>query len=237
MTSAIARPRRAFGAVAALLVSAGLLAACSGEGGDDTPAPSPADRLASAKAQADAATSVHVVITSRDVPEGVDGVTGLDATGTHVPAFKGTVTARIRGIVASVDTVAIGPDMWLKLPFTTSFVKTTPEEFGVPSPVRLFAPENGLSSLLTHTENPVDAGQAREGEEVLRTITGSVAGSHVTELLATGDVNGSYAVSYGLTDTDVLRKATLSGPFFPGATSTYEVTFDRYGEPVEISPP
>lgn len=231
------RSQRAGGAVAALvLVGASLLAACSGQG-EEVPQPSPAERLASAKAQADAATSVHVVITSRDVPEGVDGVTGLDATGTHAPAFKGTVTARIRGIVASVDTIAIGPDMWLKLPFTTSFVKTTPEEFGVPSPVRLFATENGLSSLLTHTANPVDAGQAREGEEVLRTITGTVAGTHVTELLATGDVNGSYAVSYGLTDTDVLRKATLSGPFFPGTTSTYEVSFDRYGEPVEITPP
>ena len=212
-----------------------MLAACSGE--PEAPEPAPAERLALAKAQADAATSVHVVVISRDVPDGAEGVMGLDATGTHTPAFTGTVTARIRGIVASVDAVAIGPDLWLKLPFTSRFVKTEPAEWGLPSPVRLFSTENGLSSLLTRTENAVDAGQVREGEEVLRTVTGTVPGTHVTELLATGDAAGTYQVSFGLTDTDVLRKASLSGPFFPGATSTYDVTFDRYGEPVEITPP
>ncbi|MDO5698936.1 MAG: LppX_LprAFG lipoprotein [Dermatophilus congolensis] len=236
MTRAAVSSSRAFAVVGAFALVSGLLAGCSQEE-EKAPEPSPADRLASAKAQADAATSVHVVVTSRDVPENADGVIGLDATGTHTPAFTGTVTARIRGIVASVDSVAIGPDLWLKLPFTSRFVKTSPAEWGLPSPVRLFSTENGLSSLLTHTENPVDGGQAREGEEVLRTITGTVAGSHVSELLATGDVNGTFEVSYGLTDTDVLRKATLSGPFFTGATSTYDVMFDRYGEAVEITPP
>lgn len=227
--------RRINAALGVLVLTGGVLMGCSQ--GETAPEPSPAERLASAKAQADAATSVHVVVTSRDVPDDAEGVIGLDATGTHAPAFKGTVTARIRGIVASVDSVAIGEDLWLKLPFTSRFVKTSPDEWGLPSPVRLFSTENGLSSLLTHTENPVDDGQVREGEEVLRTISGTIAGAHVTALLATGDVNGTFQVSYGLTDADVLRKATLSGPFFSEATTTYDVTFDRYGEPVEITPP
>ncbi len=229
--------RRSRAAAASLAAVALLAAAACSEPGEEQAEVTPAQRLASAKTQADAATSVHVVVTSRDVPDDAEGVMGLDATGTHAPAFTGTVTARIRGVVASVDSVAIGPDLWLKLPFTSRFVKTTPEEWGLPSPVKLFSTENGLTSLLTHTENPADGGEAREGEEVLRTITGTVAGAHVSDLLGTGDVNGTFQVSYGLTDTDVLRKASLSGPFFTGANSTYDVTFDRYSEPVDITPP
>ena len=30
---------------------------------------------------------------------------------------------------------------------------------------------------------------------------------------------------------------TLTGPFFRGSTSTYTLTLDRYGDPVEIRKP
>ena len=80
--------------------------------------------------------------------------------------------------------------------------------------------------------------RVRDQLEVLRSITGTIPGKEVAQILNTGDVNGTYQVSYGLTDPDgLLRKATITGPFFPGATSSYDVVFDKYGESVDIKAP
>lgn len=222
-------------AVAGLLA----LAACSSDDPAREPQePTAAQRLSDAKQKADSATSVHLLVSSRDVPQAAEGILGLDGVGTHTPAFAGILDARIKGVNAKVDAVAIGPQLWLKLPFTPGHVKTDPAKWGVPSPAQLLSPQTGLTALITHTQAPTDGGQKREGQEVLRTITGTIPGANVAQILNTGDVNGTYQVSYGLTDPDgVLRKASITGPFFPGATSTYDVVFDRYGETVEIKAP
>ena len=200
--------------------------------------PTPQQRLATAKQLADSATSVHLVVTSRDVPQDAQGILGLDGVGTQAPAFQGVLDARMGGMSAKVDAVAIGPDLWLKLPFTPRHVKTDPASWGVPSPSRLLSTDSGLTSLITYTANPVEGDQKRERQEVLRTITGTVPGDKVANILNTGDATGTYQVSYGLTDPDgTLRKASISGPFFAGATSTYDVVFDRYGEAVDIKAP
>lgn len=223
--------------IAALAAGALLtLPACSG--GETGPQRTAAEQLAAAKQHADSASSVHLTVTSRDVPDTAEGILGLDGVGTHAPAFKGVLEARVRGINAKIDTVAIGPDLWLKLPFTPRHVKTDPASWGVPSPAQLLSADKGLTALITHTQNPQDGGQAREGQEVVRTITGTIPGANVAQILNTGDPKGTYQVSYGLTDPDgQLRKASITGPFFPGATSSYDVVFDRYDEPVEITDP
>ncbi len=226
---------------AVLLATAMTMAttACSSDpAAPDPQEPTAAQRLATAKQQADQATSVHLLVTSRDVPEAAEGILGLDGVGTHTPAFAGVLDARMKGVGAKVDAVAIGPDLWLKLPFTPKHIKTDPASWGVPSPAQLLSPQTGLTSLITHTKDPVDSGAKREGQEVLRTISGTIAGDKVASILNTGDVSGTYQVSYGLTDPDgVLRKASITGPFFPGATSSYDVVFDKYGEPVTIKAP
>ena len=57
-------------------------------------------------------------------------------------------------------------------------------------------------------------------------------------MFGVGDPNGRYAVTYGLTDPGgELRTVDLTGPFFSAASSTYSVTLDRYGEPVDIHAP
>jgi lipoprotein LprG len=216
------------------------LTACSGgASGSAAPAPAtPADRLAAAKAAMDKAASVHLVLSSRDVPPAADGVLGADGVGTHAPAFKGRLDARISGVQAAVDVVSVGSTLYLKLPFTSRFVRTDPKTYQAPDPATLFATDGGISSLLTRTTGPRLGDRTRSGSTVLQTVTGSLPGRDIAGLLAIGEPAATFGVTYGLTDPgNELRTVTLTGPFFPGSTSTYALTLDRYGDPVEIRQP
>jgi len=223
----------------ALLLTAGL-AACS-IGADSPPGDkklTAAEQLAAAKAKADAATSMHLTLRSSGIPESANGALGADGSGTHTPAFKGTLDARIGGFQAKVEVVAIDKLLYLKLPFTTEFAEVDPKEYNAPNPALLFAVEGGVTSLLTSTTNPVEGKATREGADVLTTITGKLPGDSIAKLLNIGDPTKTFDVTYGITDPGgELRKVTVVGPFYQGATSTYTLTLDDYGDPVEISKP
>ena len=223
----------------ALLMTAAL-AACS-SAADKAPQvrkPTAAEQLAAAKVKADAATSMHLTLRSSDIPESANGVLGADGSGTHAPAFKGTLDARIVGFQAKVEVVALDKLLYLKLPFTTEFAQADPKEYNAPDPAQLFATEGGITSLMTATTNPVEGKTTREGADVLKTITGKLSGDSVVKLLNIGDAAKTFDVTYGITDPGgELRKVTMVGQFYQGATSTYTLTLDKYGAPVEISKP
>ncbi len=215
------------------------LSGCTGGGSNPAPttsAPTAAERLAAAKADVDRAPSMHLTLTSRDLPQDVTGVVSADGWGKHPPAFKGTFQVKVKGVAADAQVVAVDGKTYAKLPFVQIFREVTPASIGAPDPARLFDPDSGLTSLLTATQAPVFGERTRKGAEVLQTITGTLDGKLITDLLATGNGTGSYRVTYGLTDAWQLRSVAITGPFF-GADSTYELTFDRYGEPVEIVRP
>ena len=132
--------------------------------------------------------------------------------------------------------IAIGADTYLKF-FTPDYKKTDFDTLNAPNPAMFFDPATGISALLPQTADPKDDGQTRAGAEVLTKISGTLPGSSIEKLFHLGDGTGRYAVSYGLTDADQLRNATLTGPFFPGVRATYVVTLTDYGTPVEISSP
>lgn len=215
--------------------------ACTGEvesGNAQQTEPGPAERLASAKVTLDAATSVHLTLTSADIPKDQDGVVSADGWGAHPPAFKGTFKVKIQGIEADAEVTAIGADVWAKLPLIPGTNKINPADYGLPNPADFFSTDRGLTTLLTSTTSPTAGDQVRKGSEVLNTISGSVPGSAVVGLLKTGDTNGTFAATYSLTDTQELREAKLVGPFFgSGASSTYTLTLDQYGVPVTIETP
>jgi lipoprotein LprG len=214
------------------------LTACTGGGRPAKAAAAPADRLAAAKATMDRAGSVHLTLSSRDIPSSADGVLGADGVGTHAPAFKGTLDARIAGVHASVDVVSVSSELYLKLPFTSRFVRADPATYHAPDPATLFATEGGLSSLLTSTIGAQLGNRTRDGSTVLQTVTGSLPGRRIAGLLAIGEPDATFSATYGLTDPgNELRTVTLTGPFFSGSTSTYVLTLDRYGDPVEIRKP
>ncbi len=212
------------------------LAACSSA--PENQSSTPGQKLAAAKAKADAASSMHLVLRSSGIPDSANGALGADGSGTHTPAFKGTLDARISGFEAKVEVVAIDKLLYLKLPFTTEFAEVDPKEYNAPNPAQLFAVEGGITSLLTSTTNPVEGKATREGADVLTTITGKLPGDSVEKLLNIGDAAKTFDVTYGITDPGgELRKVTVVGPFYQGATSTYTLTLDKYGDPVEISKP
>lgn len=224
--------------MAVLLVA--MLVACSGS--DPAADKTPAEQLAAAKASFDAATSVHLALRSSGVPESANGVLGADGSGTNAPAFKGTIDARISGLRAKVEVVAVDRVLYLKLPFTTDFVPADPKEYNAPDPAQLFARQGGISSLLTSTTNPVEGKTIRVGPDVLQTITGTLPGAGVSKLLGVGDTTKTFKVTYGITEAGELRTVTMTGPFFKGPTSTpvtsaYILTLDNYGAQVEISKP
>ena len=202
------------------------------------------EQLAAAKAKADAASSLHLTLTSSNIPDSANGVLAADGSGTHAPAFKGTLDVRIAGFAAKVEVVAIDKVLYLKLPFTTQFAPVDPKAYNAPDPALLFAKDGGISSLLTATTNPVEGKQTRAGSEVLKTISGKLPGAAVVKLLNVGDATKTFDVTYGITDSGgELRTVTVVGPFYdegatsPPATSTYLLTLDKYGAAVEISKP
>lgn len=225
--------------LSALLVAG--LSACSGDGADDGPTQrelSAAERLAAAKTTLDAATSVHLKLTSADVPEGASGVVSADGVGAHPPAFKGTFKVALRGIQADAEVTSVDGEVWAKLPLVPGTNKIDPKTFGIPDPAVLFSPDKGLTNLLPATKDPAFGEQTRKGSEVLTTIKGSLPGSAVVDLFLIGDRNGTFDATYAVTDSNQLRDVALVGPFFGSDTkSTYTLTLDQYNQPVTITKP
>lgn len=225
------------------LVVVAALTACSGGDKVAVKKLTAAEQLASARAKADAATSMHLTLRSSGIPDTANGVLAAEGSGTHAPAFKGTLDARIAGFSAKVEVVAIDKLLYLKLPFTTEFTEADPTEYNAPNPALLFAKEGGVTSLMTATTNLVEGKATRSGPDVLKTITGKLPGANIVKLLNFGDGAKTFDVTYGITEPGgELRTVTLVGPFFKSGTSTpvtstYVLTLDKYGAPVEISKP
>ena len=214
------------------------LAGCS-SGDTAAPTQSPTEQLAAAKTAFDAAKSVQLDLSSRDVPPRENGVTAAKGAGVisdTEPAFEGTITGTIKGLAGTIEVVAIGETAYLKF-FTPDYKETDLDTLNAPNPALFFDPKTGISSLLPQTADPKADGQTRSGQEVLTKISGTLPGSSIEDLFHLGDGTGTFAVSYGITDSDQLRTATLKGPFFPGVEATYVLVLTDYGAPVEITRP
>lgn len=229
--------------VALGLGAALLLSACDGGGEDDAPtteAPTAADRLEQARGVLVEAGTVHLDLAGTDLPEDVSSYI-ISAVGDGTmdpPAFTGTITAKLAGIQADVPTVAVGGELWVKLPFAPAHVKTDPADLNVPDPATLFDPETGLVGLLPQTQDPQLGDRARAGAETVQEVTGTLPGTAVTDLLLTGDAESTFEVTYGLVEESwQVRTVVITGSFYPPATSTYTVTMDSYGAPVTVTKP
>lgn len=229
--------RRTAALAAVLLGLAAAAAGCGGSGGGDL---SPKDALAQAKKHLDDTKGVHVVLATKDMPAGVDGLEKADGVLTRAPAFKGTITAPIKGLSASVDVVAVDGKVYVKLPFVGTYQDVDPADFGVPDPAGLLDPDTGISSLLPATEDVEKGDSVRGGKDnkqVLTEYSGTVPGDAVSPIIhgATGDFDATYTID----DDGVLTQAVVTGRFNGKdvAANTYTVTLDDYGTNPKITAP
>lgn len=244
MTRLSARHTRHLAVLA--LASALALTACSDDEGDDAttssapPPPTAKDRLEQAHDVLVEAGSVHLEMSGSQLPEDENSyIISAVGDGTmEPPAFAGTITAKVAGIQADVPTVALDGELWVKLPYVPTHVKTDPADLNVPDPATLFDTEDGLVGLLPQTEDPQFGERARAGSEIVQEVTGTLPGEAVTALLYVGDAQSPFEVVYGLVEESwEVRTVTITGPFYPPASSTYALTLDRYGVPVTVTRP
>ena len=230
-------------ALGAALVLTVTLAGCSDKK-DDAAAKTgddPVALLTEVKKTIDEAASVHIVLTGRDLPDGGQTLASGDGVATHAPAFKGKLTVRAAGAPIDAEVVAVGSKVYAKLPFSPKFIELPPSQLaglGAPDPAILLDPEKGLTSVLPTLKDPVIKGETRDGAKVLTEVTGSVQGKNLQGIFPKAPADQDFPSTFKIDkDTKQLVSATITGPFYDGATSSYDVTLDKYGEQVVITKP
>ncbi len=218
------------------------LSGCSG-GGDDKK-DSAADtsklqaRLDAAKKTIDDAESVKISLSTPEMPSGVSGLLSAKGEGNHTPAFKGKVTVVTGGTSLGADVIAVDGDVLAKTSFSPDYLSIDPASLKAPDPAALFDKVTGITQILSKTEKLTDGGKSRDGSDVLTTIKGTLPSSVVQTIIPSADGGSIFKVTYRLDDDDVLRDATLSGPFYAtGGDVTYTVKLTASDTPVTIKAP
>ena len=229
---------------AAVLLTLPALAACSGDdggsgGGGDDNGPTPEEVLDGAATTLTDTSGVELTLSTDELPEGVSGITRAVGTITRAPAFEGSITVVFAGQTVDVPVIAVDDTVYAKLPFTQDYDKVNPKEYGAPDPSGLVG-EDGFAGLLGLTESP-EAGESVRGgadnTEILTTYSGTVPGDAMDAIIpsSSGD---SFDVEWQVTDEGELRKATLTGIFYPRTDEmTYTVDFAEYGTEKAITAP
>lgn len=227
------------GLLLALLLGLGLAAqGCSGDS-KATSGKTPEQVIAAAQKQLDETKGVNLALTTNNLPSGVTGVQAAEGTGVHPAAFEGKLTVSLGGTSLSVPVIAVDGKVYARLPLTLGWSDVDPGEYGAPDPAALFTPGQGFSAVLAETSGLAKGDSQRGGEnnkEVLTTYTGSVSAATMQQVIPTA--SGDFKVAYAIDDQGRLRRADLTGVFYPSSASmTYTVTFDGYGTSKDISAP
>lgn len=234
------RSRRRTAWAAPLLAAGLLLAGCTGGDGDGggTDVAALQERLDAAKKAIDDAETVEVSLATSSVPDGVSGLLSAKGTGNHSPAFEGDVKVSTGGATISAEVVAVDGTVYARTGVTPVFLTIDPATLGAPDPAGLLDPDTGLTQILAETQDLDEGDRSRDGEDVLTSITGTLPGSVVAEIIPSASTQDTFDVTYRLTDDDQLRDATMSGPFYGDGTDVeYTVRLTTSDRPVEITAP
>ncbi len=195
--------------------------------------------MALAKKTLDETSGVKIELSTKDLPDGIQGLTHAEGVGVHPPAFEGTITAEVSGVSVDVDVIATDGKVWIKF-LTPGFTKADPADYGAPNPADLMETEGGLSDLLVNTDDLKKGDEVRGGannEEILTEYTGTVPASFVKTVIpsSSGD---DFDATYTISSDGELRQAKLTGAFYPDSDHmTYTLDFDDYGTEKDISAP
>jgi len=218
----------------ALLVA---LTACSDDGGTGDGA-APTDVLATAKKTLDDTSGVHLVLETPEMPKGVSGVTKADGIANHQPAFEGSIDIVYSGIEANVKLIAVGGLVYAVLPFTKDYNEVDPKDYNAPDPAGLMSTDRGISSWLTEATDVKEGKRTRDGEDVLTSYDGNLAGSAVIAAIPSANADAEFDATFTIDDEGKLRTASVTGEFYKGKPElTYNVTFSDYGTEKEITKP
>ena len=220
---------------AATLVVAG----CTGSSDDDKPDTAKLQaRLTEAKKALDDAETITISLATEKLPSGVTGLLSAKGKGNHSPAFDGKVKVVTGGTSLDADVIAVDGNVYAKTSFAPVFLTIDPASLKAPDPASLLATDTGITQILAKTENLKEGGKSRDGEDVLTTIKGTLPGSLVKDIIPSAAEDESFAVTYRLDDDNVLRDASLKGPFYPdGGDVTYTVKLTTSDTAVTIEPP
>jgi len=214
------------------------LSGCSGGSTANADPKKLAARLAHAKKFLDAATTINIELTTNNLPQGVTGLLSAKGQGNHTPAFKGKVVVITGGTSLGADVIAVGGKVLAKTSFAPAYLSIDPATLKAPDPAALIDSTTGVTQILVKTQKLADGGKSRDGSDVLTTITGSLPGSIVRDVIPSADATKTFKVTYRLDTDDVLRDATLVGPFYPHSGNvTYTVKLSASDSPVTIETP
>lgn len=212
------------------------LAGCGAEKNANDGA-SPEQALGQAKTMFDEATSVHLVLSTDSVPTSGDAVLGADGVLTHQPAFEGKVTVVLNSFNVDVPIISVDKTVYAKI-LSPNYAPIDPSEYGAPDPADFADATKGISGMLLQLKDATKSGKKREGDLVLHTYTGNLAGSFVSPIIPSASENGTYKTVVGVDSDGRMRTLKVTGDFFTAAGDvTYDLTFDAYGKSVTITAP
>jgi lipoprotein LprG len=241
VTPSLAGRARLLAAPLVLGLALGGLAACSGDDKSGSSKESPDQALAAAKKTLDETSGVEIALTTKDLPNGVTGITSATGTGVHPSAFEGTFKLSVNGLPADADVIAVEGKTYarnsLLLPDWTPI---DPADYGAPDPAKLMDPDGGFSGLLAAAEDVKTGDSVRGGEdnkEILTEYTGTISSDAVSALIPAAE--GDFSFTYTISDNDELRGAVLKGAFYgkDHGDMTYTLNLDNYGTEKDIQAP
>lgn len=195
-------------------------------------------RLAEAKAALDVAETITISLATENLPSGVTGLLSAKGKGNHSPAFDGKVKVVTGGASVDADVIAVDGKVYAKTSFAPVFLTIDPDTLKAPDPAALLDTDTGVTQILAKTEKLKEGGKSRDGEDVLTTIKGTLPGTLVKDIIPSAAEDETFDATYRLDDENVLRDATLKGPFYPnGGDVTYTVKLTTSDTPVTIEPP
>lgn len=222
-----------------LAVATLVLTGCTGSSDGDKGDPAKLQaRLTEAKAAIDGAETITISLSTEKLPSGVTGLLSAKGKGNHSPAFDGKVKVVTGGTSLDADVIAVGGKVWAKTSFAPVFLTIDPASLKAPDPASLLAKDTGITQILAKTEKLTEGGKSRDGKDVLTTIKGTLPGSLVRDIIPSAAEDEAFAVTYRIDDDNVLRDASLKGPFYPnGGDVTYTVKLTTSDTAVTIEPP
>ena len=231
--------RRLAALATATLLLAPTLAACSDDSSDAASESTPEEVLALASDKLTETSGVELTLATGALPEGVSGIARAAGTITDAPAFDGTLTVVFAGQTADVPIIAVDDVVYAEIPFTDGWDTVNPKEYGAPDPSTLIGAD-GFPGLLGKTD-AVEAGASVRGgadnDEILTTYSGTVPGEAMDNVIPSS-AGDSFDVEWQVTEDGELRKATLTGVFYPQTDPmTYTVDFTDYGTEKDIKAP